>query len=125
MANSKHRGAFIVGSILGGAVGAVAALWNTPQSGKELRQMVGLESEPVLALTDAVKTSAIKAVDVVQDVTETVGEVASSGRPVSDAALELIGQATAPLVGVKIGQTANNSQPGATAPAPPEGITTP
>lgn len=120
MANSNHRGAFIFGSILGGAVGAVAALWNTPQSGKELRQMVGLESEPVLAVTGAVKQSAQKANSVASNVSGTVSNVARSGRPVTDVALELIGHATAPLVGVHIGQTANNSQPGYTGELSPE-----
>jgi gas vesicle protein len=113
MAKNDHTGAFIFGTILGGAVGAVAALWNTPQSGKELRQTVGLESEPVLAVTDAVKTTAIKAKDVAGEVSTSVAAAASSGRPMTDVVLDLVGQATAPLVGVKIGQTANNSQPGA------------
>lgn len=112
MARNNHTGAFIFGTILGGAVGAAAALWNTPQSGKELRQVVGLESEPVLAVTGAVKTSAIKVKDAAGEVSDAVASAASSGRPLSDVALDLVGQATAPLVGVKIGQTANNSQPG-------------
>jgi hypothetical protein len=34
---SDHSAAFVVGSIIGGLVGAVAALWKTPQSGDELR----------------------------------------------------------------------------------------
>jgi gas vesicle protein len=111
MANDNHTGAFIFGAILGGAVGAVAALWKTPQSGKQLRQTVGLESEPVLAVTGAVKSSAVKLRDVADDLSGTVAEAASSGRPLTDVALDLVGQATAPLVGVRIGQTANNSQP--------------
>lgn len=118
MARKNHTGAFIFGTILGGAVGAVAALWNTPQSGKELRGVVGLESEPVQAVTGAVRTSAVKVKDVAGDVSDVVASAATSGRPFSDVALELVGQATAPLVGVKIGQTANNSQPGHTVPTP-------
>lgn len=120
MANSKHLGAFIFGSILGSAVGAVAALWNTPQSGKELRQMVGLESEPVLAVSGAVKQSAQAVASMASGVSDTVSTAASTGRPITDVALELIGQATAPLVGVHIGQTANNSQPGYTGELSPE-----
>jgi gas vesicle protein len=34
---SDHSAAFVVGSIIGGLVGAVTALWKTPQSGTELR----------------------------------------------------------------------------------------
>lgn len=117
MARDNNTGAFIVGTLLGGVVGAVAALWKTPQSGKDLRQLVGLESEPVHAVTGAVKTSAIKVKDVAENVSEAVADAATSGRPITDVALELVGQATAPLVGVNIGQTANNSQPGHQGPA--------
>ena len=113
----NNTGAFIVGTILGGAVGAVAALWKTPQSGKDLRQMVGLESEPVHAVTGAVKASATRVKDVAENVSDTVADAATAGRPITDVALELVGQATAPLVGVRIGQTANNSQPGFESPA--------
>ena len=35
--SNNHGAAFVVGSLLGGLVGAVAALWSTPQSGAELR----------------------------------------------------------------------------------------
>jgi gas vesicle protein len=34
---NDHSAAFVVGSIIGGLVGAVTALWKTPQSGTELR----------------------------------------------------------------------------------------
>lgn len=91
--SSSHRGAFIFGSVLGGAVGAAAALWNTPQSGQELRQMLGLER------------------DTAPDTTRAPGSTAPSGG-LGGKALGLLEQATAPLVGVKLGQTANNSQPG-------------
>jgi gas vesicle protein len=111
MARSSNSGAFIVGTVLGGLVGAAAALWKTPQSGRELRQSVGLESEPVVAVTGTVKASAVRVKDAAVEVTDTVADVTSTGRPITDVALELVGQVTAPLVGVRIGQTANNSQP--------------
>lgn len=117
MAKNNSSGAFIFGTIMGGLVGAAAALWKTPQSGQELRRAVGLESEPVLAVTGAVKSSAVKVKDAAGEVTDTVAEVSSSGRPITDAALELVGQVTAPLVGVRIGQTANNSQPVSSTPS--------
>jgi hypothetical protein len=91
--SSRHRGAFIFGSVLGGAVGAAAALWNTPQSGTELRRTLGLEREPAPATAGLSSSSA-------------------PGGSLQDKALGLLEQATAPLVGVKLGQTANNSQPG-------------
>jgi gas vesicle protein len=112
----NNTGAFIFGTVLGGLVGAAAALWKTPQSGQELRQAVGLESEPVLAVTGAVKSSAIKVKDVAVEVSDTVGDVTSTGRPITDVALELVGQVTAPLVGVRLGHTANNSHPSADPP---------
>jgi hypothetical protein len=91
--SSSHRGAFIFGSILGGAVGTVAALWNTPQSGYELRRKLGLERDPAPSVAGAPGSS-------------------KPGASLQDKALGLLEQATAPLVGVKLGQTANNSQPG-------------
>jgi len=111
MARNSNSGAFIFGTVLGGLVGAAAALWKTPQSGQELRQAVGLESAPVLTVTGAVKSSASKVKVAAAEVTDTVADVSSTGRPITDAALELVGRVTAPLVGVRIGQTANNSQP--------------
>jgi gas vesicle protein len=101
MAKSRHNGAFIFGAMLGGAVGAVAALWNTPQSGAELRRKLGFESEAATAVTTAAKQA-----------TSTATSVAQSARPLPSRALGLVEQAAAPLVGVKLGQTANNSQPG-------------
>lgn len=102
--SSNHRGAFIFGSLLGGAVGAAAALWNTPQSGRELRQKLGFESEPVMAVTGAVKTAG-------QSVAGAASSTGGPGASIQDRALSFIENATAPLVGVTLGETANNSQP--------------
>ena len=101
MAKSRHNGAFIFGAMLGGAVGAVAALWNTPQSGAELRRKLGFESEAATTVTTAAKQAA-----------STATSVAQPACPLPSRALGLVEQAAAPLVGVKLGQTANNSQPG-------------
>ncbi len=101
MARNRHNGALVFGALLGGAVGAAAALWKTPYTGSELRGLIGLPNG-----TDP----------------------GASGTPRSfgDRALELLEQATAPLVGVQLGQTANNSQPsrgsaGQTAPIAADG----
>lgn len=101
MAKSRHRGAFVFGSIVGGAVGAVAALWNTPQSGEELRRKLGFESEAGRSVTAAAHSAAHAATD-----------AAHAAKPLSSRALGLAERATAPLVGVKLGHTANHSQPG-------------
>ncbi|MBA3274977.1 MAG: YtxH domain-containing protein [Chloroflexia bacterium] len=105
MAKSRHRGAFVVGSVMGGAVGAVAALWKTPQSGEELRRKLGFESEAAHGVAAAAKT-----------VGHTAGDVASTAKPLPGRVLGLVERAAAPLVGVKLGQTANNSQPAMPAP---------
>ncbi len=105
MAKSRHRGAFVVGSVVGGAVGAITALWKTPQSGEELRRKLGFESQAAHRVTAAAKT-----------VGHTAGGVASTAKPLPNRVLGLVEQAAAPLVGVKLGQTANNSQPGQPAP---------
>lgn len=102
MAKGRHRGAFVFGSILGGAVGAVAALWKTPQSGEELRRKLGFESEIAHSVTAAAKRASTSA-----------SGVAHTAKPLPARALGLVEQVAAPLVGVKLGQTANNSQPGA------------
>ena len=125
MAKNSNSGAFIFGTIMGGLVGAAAALWKTPQSGQELRRAIGLESEPVMAVTGAVKSSASKVKGAAVEVTDTVAEVTSTGRPIADVALELVGKVTAPIVGVRIGQTANNSQPVSGSPSNPSIPSTP
>jgi len=104
MAKSRNNGAFIIGAMLGGAVGAVAALWNTPQSGQELRRKLGFESPAVVGATSAAKQAAT-----------TASSVAQSSGSLTGKALDLVERTAAPLVGVKLGQTANNSQPGAAA----------
>jgi len=105
MANGRHRGAFVFGSILGGAVGAVAALWKTPQSGAELRRTLGFESEVARRITTTAKGAGT-----------TAAGAGQAARPLPAKALGLVEQAVAPLVGVKLGHTANNSQPVRTGP---------
>jgi gas vesicle protein len=101
MARNRHNGALVFGALLGGAVGAAAALWKTPYTGAELRGLIGLPNG-----------------------TDPGG--AGAPRSLGDRALELVEQATAPLVGVRLGQTANNSQPARgsnnpTSPVPSDG----
>src|SRR5680860_617137 len=113
MAKSRHRGAFVFGSILGGAVGAVAALWNAPQSGEQLRRKLGFESDVAHSVTS-----------VAQHAANSAAHAAQLTKPLPGKALGLVEQATAPLVGVKLGHTANNSQPAPAGNAmPPESKT--
>ena len=37
---SNNSAAFVLGSLFGGLVGAVAALWKTPQTGEQLREKI-------------------------------------------------------------------------------------
>ena len=37
---SRHRGAFMMGLLLGGAAAAAAVIWNSPQSGKKTREQI-------------------------------------------------------------------------------------
>ncbi len=103
MANGRHRGAFVFGSVVGGAVGAVAALWKTPQSGEELRRKLGFESDLAQGVTGAAKRASTSATG-----------AAHAAKPLPGKVLGLVEQAAAPLVGVKLGHTANDSQPGVT-----------
>jgi len=107
MAKGRHRGAFVFGSLLGGAVGAVAALWKTPQSGEELRRKLGFESEVAHSVTAAAKHAST-----------TASGAAHAAKPLPARALGFVEHVAAPLVGVKLGHTANNSQPGASAGTP-------
>lgn len=101
MAKDRHRGAFVFGSIIGGAVGAVAALWKTPQSGAELRRKLGFESDVAHGLGTAAR-----------GVGSSAAGAAVAAKPLPTRALGFLEQAAAPLVGVKLGHTANHSQPG-------------
>lgn len=48
MAKSKHTTAFVLGTLLGGAAAAAAAIWNSPQSGKRTRQQISETVESVI-----------------------------------------------------------------------------
>jgi gas vesicle protein len=99
VANKRHNAAFVVGSVLGGLVGAGVALWKTPYSGPELRSVLtGGRGE-----------------------SHAGGPAASSDEPLrfSSRLLSQVENTLAPVVGVKLGKTANDSSP-RTEPAAPE-----
>jgi gas vesicle protein len=93
VARTRHNAAFVVGSVLGGLVGAGVALWKTPYSGSELRSMLSGGS------------------------TGHDGAGSRSNEPLrfSSKLLSQVENTLAPVVGVKLGKTANDSGP-ATAP---------
>ncbi len=105
MAQNRHNGAFVFGAVMGGAVGAVVALWKTPYSGQELRSRIGLAPDPEGRIAPI--------------------RLNRPSKPLGTTAMGLIEHATAPIVGVKLGQTANNSQPGPVVAAPLTGVQEP
>lgn len=98
-AGQRHNAAFVVGSILGGVIGAAATLWKAPRTGEELRgKLMGGDGTTSTRVSSAdpviVRTSA-----------------SSSSAQFSSKVLSFVERATAPIVGVKLGQTANGSGP--------------
>jgi hypothetical protein len=97
--NNRHNAAFVVGSVLGAAAGAAAALWKTPYTGEELRaKLTGAKAqEPgiVVASPEPGATMSTRQ-----------GE-----RSIKDKVLSGVEKTLAPLVGVELGKTANGSGP--------------
>jgi hypothetical protein len=89
VAKKSHNAAFVVGSVLGGLVGAGVALWKTPYSGPELRSMLTGEGAGQ------------------------AGTTTSRGEPLrfSGKLLSQVENTLAPVVGVRLGKTANDSGP--------------
>lgn len=100
MAKSTRRNtAFVVGSVIGGVVGAVGALWKTPYSGEELRSKLGMGS------SDSTTVNASRRSNVT-----TTYENRSDGTSFQDKVLGKVESTLAPLVGVSLGKTANGSE---------------
>lgn len=93
MAGKRHTAAFVVGSMAGGLVGAVVALWKTPQSGPELRAQLTAATDPNNP-DNALPRHSSKALEVIEGL-------------------------LAPVVGVELGKTANGSGPVAPVSIPP------
>jgi len=95
VARQGHNAAFVVGSILGGVAGAAAALWKAPLSGPELRAKV-------TKVTGGSTASTVTSQPAASSRARSVGGGSSVGGKV----LSFVENATAPIVGVKLGQTA-------------------
>lgn len=155
-AGERHNAAFVVGSVLGGVVGAAVALWKAPQTGEELRHKLtssdtgesrsrrvvstvrtGSGGDSGEAQSDGVGTtvrtgsgrvlesarmgsdrllSLVKAGSARLSRSDSTTSTAtssgsSSTTPFSNRVLSFVEKAAAPIVGVKLGQTANGSGP--------------
>lgn len=86
--NSNNKG-LILGTVLGSLAGAAYALWKTPMSGQELRSKLS---------TGPVNTSS-----------DTSGGQESSGGGITDKVMNAVEHTLAPIVGVDLGKTANQS----------------
>jgi gas vesicle protein len=89
---NRHNAAFVVGAVLGGLGGAAAALWKTPYTGAELRRK----------LTGATKSSGNVEV---REIRATPGQE----RSFKDKLLSTVEHTLAPVVGVQLGKTANDT----------------
>lgn len=99
MPDDRHTAAFVVGAVLGGLAGAALTLWKTPQSGAELRAEL---SQGLNELTGNDQTGR-------RPPLESPIPGRTTPERLSSRALEYVERAAAPIVGVKLGQTANNS----------------
>lgn len=101
MARQRHNAAFVVGSMLGGIAGAAAALWKAPQSGVELRSQI---SERIGGFTGSVSSRGAPSA-----VGSTESRSTSGSSGVGGKFLSFVENATAPIVGVKLGHTAERA----------------
>lgn len=133
MTAQRHNVAFVVGSVLGGVIGAAAALWTAPQTGEELR---GKLTSGVRTRSYPGRASSAESTTVVTSASSSVpttplssrvssfverakapvaglktSRPSSSSAPFSNKVVSFVERATAPIVGVKLGQTANGSGP--------------
>lgn len=127
MTDQRHNAAFVVGSILGGVAGAAAALWKTPQSGPELRaklagrlgvgggtgRAVSSDAPDTVHVAKASTPSRPSKPSKVWDIwsARTSPETRTSGGSsgVGGKVLSVVEKATAPIVGVKLGETAREA----------------
>lgn len=85
LAGKRHTAAFIVGTVAGGLVGAATALWKTPHTGDELRAAITTITDPTSAFNTEPRHSS--------------------------KVLGAVEYMLAPIVGVELGKTANDSGP--------------
>lgn len=99
MPDDRHNAAFVVGAILGGIAGATMALWKVPQSGAALRAELSKEFNELTGNDQHSRRLPL----------ESPIPGRTTPERLSSRVLEFAERAAAPLVGVKLGQTANES----------------
>lgn len=125
----RHNAAFVVGSVLGGVIGAAAALLKAPQTGDELRQRLtssGGDEPRTRRVVSGVRTGSGQILSTARSGldrvprrgsittgTSTSGSTSSRSASFSNRVLSFVERTAAPIVGVKLGQTANGSGPAA------------
>lgn len=100
MASQRNTGAFVVGSVIGGLVGAAVTLWKTPKSGAELRSGLSANREDPDVVTFRAGEGGIE-----------------REQRFSNPVLSFVEKAAAPIVGVELGKLARDD-PDAMATAP-------
>lgn len=103
MRSQRNTGAFVAGSVIGGLLGAVLALWKTPKSGAELRAGISLERDNVVTYRPETDRADIGTVEREQRFSNPV--------------LSFVERAAAPIVGVELGKLAKDD-PNAAAATP-------
>jgi gas vesicle protein len=108
MANDRHGTAFVVGAVIGGIVGAAATLWTTPRSGPELRSRMTEQQSRVIELRSRMMGQGDDYAPGAPNIAVS-GATGAGGRTerLSSRALGFVERAAAPLVGVRLGETAN------------------
>lgn len=127
-AAQRHNSAFVVGSVLGGVIGAAAALLKAPQTGDELRQRLassGGDEPRTRRVVSGFRTGSGQFLSTARSgldrvprrgstttgTSATSGSISTDAAPFSNRVLSFVERAAAPIVGVKLGQTANGSGP--------------
>ncbi|WP_160724028.1 YtxH domain-containing protein [Bacillus sp. USDA818B3_A] len=57
--NDEATGSFLLGAIIGGVVGAAAALLLAPRSGKELRSTIGSQADSIIDKTSSLRENVV------------------------------------------------------------------
>lgn len=91
MASQRNTGAFVVGGVIGGLIGAAVTLWKTPKSGSELLSGISANREGSNVVT-------FRASD------DESGRQQRFSNPV----LSFVEKAAAPIVGVELGKLAKD-----------------
>ncbi|HYH11288.1 MAG TPA: hypothetical protein VD789_02945, partial [Thermomicrobiales bacterium] len=91
MASQRNTGAFVVGGVIGGLIGAAVTLWKTPKSGEELLSGLSANRGESNVVTFRASDSGVE-----------------RGQRFSNPVLSFVEKAAAPIVGVQLGKLAKD-----------------